>query len=175
MKLVKLVGGLIGVSTVLSFCVTAKAQSNQSFSQCVIALYSGPYSAASAAENCLQVFQGKPTNEDFTTCIDQLYAGPYDATSANEYCKKAYANSVPQPQQPAYPYPTPSGGSPQAISECMDRLMYQTKPVCTRDGSCARLRSPEENANSGFGGWQWQTVRTDMGESTAAQACQNAR
>ena len=34
---------------------------------------------------------------------------------------------------------------------------------------------PEENANDGFGGWQWQTVRTSTSENAAVRACYNAR
>lgn len=79
----------------------------------------------------------------------------------------------PAPTSPATPplivYPNQSiGGSPEGISKCMQKLLYERKLVCTRD-SCSRI--PRE----GFAGWQSQNVRTDLSESAAAQACQNAR
>lgn len=164
----------------------AQAQS-QTFSQCVLSLYRGPYSARDAATNCLDVFKDKPVNEEFTTCVEALYEGPYSRNDSNNYCKQASANArqpEQQPERPPYPYPYPpypyppypqqSGGNPQAVANCVKKLMYERKAVCTRGGSCARLNSPEENANNNFGGWQWQTVRTSISESAAAQACQGA-
>jgi hypothetical protein len=81
--------------------------------------------------------------------------------------------SAPAPTPPATAplvvYPNQSmGGSPEGIPKCMQKLLYERKLVCTRD-SCSRI--PRE----GFGGWQSQNVRTDLSESAAAQACQNAR
>lgn len=81
-----------------------------------------------------------------------------------------------QPQQPPlqqplypyppYPYPPNIGGSPQAIQQCMESLLYRTegqKPypgwICVaNDVNCKTVR-----------------VRTEISESAAAQACQNAR
>ncbi|MDX2240271.1 MAG: hypothetical protein NW224_06285 [Leptolyngbyaceae cyanobacterium bins.302] len=59
-----------------------------------------------------------------------------------------------------------SGGSPAAIAQCMDKLMYRTevqKPfpgwICVQnDVNCSTVR-----------------VRTEISEATAIQACQNAR
>jgi len=65
-------------------------------------------------------------------------------------------------------------GDPKAILQCMNGLLYVRKPVCTRV-SCSRGDTPEEHANYGTGGWQWQTVRTEISESTAADACRNAK
>jgi hypothetical protein len=61
-----------------------------------------------------------------------------------------------------------STGSPQGISDCMKRLMYQRKLVCTRQ-RCSHFPS------EGFGGWEMQDVRTEVSEAAAVQACQNAR
>ncbi len=61
------------------------------------------------------------------------------------------------------------GGNPQAISDCMNKLMYEQRLVCTRS-YCSRL-SPQD----GFGGWQRQTVRTAISEDAAVRACRNAR
>ncbi|NJK65896.1 MAG: hypothetical protein HC849_00165 [Oscillatoriales cyanobacterium RU_3_3] len=65
-----------------------------------------------------------------------------------------------QPQQPQI------GGSPQAIQQCMENLLYRTevqKPfsgwICVgNDVNCRTVR-----------------VRTEISEAAAVQACQNAR
>jgi hypothetical protein len=88
--------GLVSSLTVGSFfAFTAQpslAQS-QSFSQCVMELYRGPYSKTDAANNCLNAFRGRPVNEEFSTCISTLYQGPYSKTDSNNYCQQAFANS----------------------------------------------------------------------------------
>ena len=174
---IKLAGkiGLFSGFTMGSFFIFANQPSlaqSQSFSQCVMELYRGPYSRTDAAKNCLNAFRGRPVNEEFTNCVNTLYRGPYSRTDANNYCQQAFSNSSMQNSNP--PSRTDRGGDPQAIADCMKKLMYDRRPVCTR-GSCARLGSPADNANRGFGGWQWQTVRTDISEEGAAQTCQNAR
>jgi hypothetical protein len=78
---------------------------------------------------------------------------------------------TPSPAQPTPVIVNPNqtiGGSPEGIPKCMQALLYERRLVCTRD-SCSRI--PDE----GFGGWEYQNVRTDISESAAAQACQNAR
>jgi hypothetical protein len=97
------------------FSFPAKAQTNQSFSQCVLNLYSGPYSASDAAKNCLTAFRGRSVNEEFTTCVNAMYKGPFSQSDANQYCQQAFESSasstpanngnptiivIPQPQQP---------------------------------------------------------------------------
>lgn len=67
--------------------------------------------------------------------------------------------------------PSTPGGSPKAITDCMKRLMYERKLVCTRSGFPRCSHFPDE----GFGGWQTQDVRTDVSEQTAVQACGNAQ
>lgn len=157
------------------FSFPAKAQTNQSFSQCVLNLYSGPYSANDAAKNCLTAFRGRAVNEEFTTCVIALYKGPFSQSDANQYCQRALESSASTtPDSEDIRERRRRGGDPQAIQQCMNGLLYVRKPVCTRS-ACARLSTPEENANNGFGGWQWQTVRTETSESTAADACRNAR
>ncbi|MFW9259661.1 hypothetical protein [Nostoc sp. CALU 546] len=64
-----------------------------------------------------------------------------------------------------------AGGSPKAITDCMKRLMYERKLVCTRSGFPGCSHFPSE----GFAGWQMQDVRTELSEAIAVQACQNAR
>lgn len=180
--LVKL-GGIFGVTIFSFFSSVAKpaqAQAQtQTFSQCVLQLYRGPYSGKEAAESCLEVFKGKPAIEEFTTCVETLYKGPFSKDDAKSYCTQVSTNAQQPVQQSPYPYPpypySPSpGGSPQAIADCMKKLMYERKPVCTRSG-CFSLNTPEKNANQNFGGWRWQIVRTSIGESAAIQVCQNAR
>lgn len=58
------------------------------------------------------------------------------------------------------------GGSPEAIAQCMKKILYVEKKICTdawgrADGSCSFSRTEQ--------------VRTGVSESAAAQACQNAR
>ena len=78
----------------------------------------------------------------------------------------------PQPSVIYQPQPQPQiGGSPQAIVDCMKRLMYERKLVCTCTGFPGCSSFPSE----GFGGWQTQNVRTSISETAAVQACQNAR
>jgi hypothetical protein len=68
--------------------------------------------------------------------------------------------------QPVILQPTIGTGNPQAISQCMDKLMYRTevqKPfsgwICVpNDVNCREVR-----------------VRTEVDTATAAQLCQNAR
>jgi hypothetical protein len=72
-------------------------------------------------------------------------------------------SSAPPARQPQI------GGSPQAIASCMKNLMYEQRLVCTRS-RCSQL-----NREDGWGGWQLQTVRTEISEAAAVQACQNAR
>jgi hypothetical protein len=98
-----------------------------------------------------------------------------DLLTAQRLNSNRQVQSNPPYPYPPYPYPQQGGGDPQAVADCVKKLLYERKPVCTRDGLCARLGSPEENANNNFGGWQWQTVRTSISESSAAQACQGAR
>lgn len=77
--------------------------------------------------------------------------------------------------QPSVIYPPQQqpqiGGSPQAIADCMKKLMYERKLVCTRTGFPGCSNFPSE----GFGGWQTQNVRTSISETAVVQACQNAR
>lgn len=86
---------ILGITFSGSFYFNTKptlAQS-QSFSQCVLKLYAGPYSSSDAAKNCLIAFQGKPLNEEFTSCVDSLYRGPFSSTDSSKYCQSAFANS----------------------------------------------------------------------------------
>ena len=92
---------------------------------------------------------------------------------AEKTCAEQSKQPTPRNDEPREPRNDNSGGSPEAIASCMKKLMYERKPVCTRS-DCARLSSPEENANSGFGGWQWQTVRTSTSENAAVRVCRNA-
>lgn len=151
---------------------------------------------------CQNTLSSQPPTESLGSCVsglNQVYPYRVETTTNNrhqEICARLLQaqqnNANQQRQMPAqnpypypYPYPYPAlpggnpypalpGGSPQAISQCMRNLLYERRPVCTRS-YCAQLGSPAENANNNFGGWQWQTVRTETSESAAAQACQNAR
>ena len=82
-----------------------------------------------------------------------------------EESNKSNGQSVPSNNIPS------PGGSPQAITDCMKRLMYERKLVCTRSGFPGCSHFPSE----GFAGWQTQDVRTDISDAVAVQACQNAR
>jgi hypothetical protein len=93
---------------------------------------------------------------------------------AEKTCAEQSQQPTRRNDEPREPRNDNSGGSPEAIASCMQKLMYERKPVCTRS-DCARLSSPEENANNSFGGWQWQTVRTSTSENAAVRACREAR
>ena len=92
---------------------------------------------------------------------------------AEKTCAEQTKQPTPSNDEPRVPSNDNSGGSPEAIASCMKKLMYERKPVCT-ESSCFSLRSPEENANRSFGGWQWQTVRTSTSENSAVRVCRNA-
>jgi hypothetical protein len=66
--------------------------SRESFSQCVLDLYSGPYSSRDAASNCLQTFQGSRIvpSESFSQCVLNLYSGPYSSRDAANNCLQAF-------------------------------------------------------------------------------------
>ena len=93
---------------------------------------------------------------------------------AEKTCAEQSKQPTPSNDEPRVPRNDNSGGSPEAIASCMQKLMYERKPVCT-ESSCFSLRSPEENANRSFGGWQWQTVRTSTSENAVVRACRDAR
>ena len=100
MNKLKSIGLLIGTSSFLILSPTiVKAQNSQSFSECVISLYNGPYNSSNAAEHCLQAFQGKSIKEDFSTCVDRLYEGPYSSSRAVKYCQQAMSNSPSQAEK----------------------------------------------------------------------------
>jgi len=91
-----------------------------------------------------------------------------------EESNKNNGQAVPIPLIPTNGIPSnniPSpGGSPQAITDCMKRLMYERKLVCTRSSfTCSYFPS------EGFAGWEMQDVRTEISDAVAVQACQNAR
>ena len=80
------------------------------------------------------------------------------------------ASPTPAPQPTAQPTTvtptttTTTGGSPDAIVSCMQGLLYRTESVCTATDMWGRCTSTES-----------VQVRSDISETTAAQACQNAR
>jgi hypothetical protein len=88
-----------------------QAQSPESFSQCVLNLYRGPYSASVAADNCLKAFQGRPMGESFSECVDRLYRGPFSTNDASNYCTKAASQQG--GQVPPMTGTQPSMGQPQ--------------------------------------------------------------
>jgi hypothetical protein len=193
----------IAVSFSVSSMNSAKAQAaSQTLAQCIKELNEAyPYRVESDVfrkhtQVCLKNLATQTPTESLGQCVagmNQIY--PYRVESdvaaihteaCNNLLTAQRSNSnrqvqsnppppYPYPPYPYPPYPQQSVGDPQAIADCVKKLLYERKPVCTRDGYCARLGSPEENANNNFGGWQWQTVRTSMSESAAAQACQGAR
>lgn len=67
-------------------------QLRESFSQCVLDLYRGPYSARDAANNCLRNFQGNriAPSESFSRCVLDLYRGPYSSGDAANNCLQAF-------------------------------------------------------------------------------------
>lgn len=150
------------------------------FSECVANLDELPnVRVDDAIGACQTVFVGDYVGETFSECIRKLDSLPnVRVDDARDVCAVVVENaeglSFPASSRTESQRNLPPSGDPQAISDCIQRLLYERRPVCTRSG-CAQLSSPAENADRNFGGWQWQTVRTDVRESTAAEACQNAR
>jgi hypothetical protein len=144
---------VLSVSAFISF--PAKAQTNQSFSQCVISLYQGPYNSTSAAENCLQAFQGKPVNEDFSTCVNRLYKGPFNSRSASDYCQKAFANSIPSQQQ-GTGNPTVNIYTEQPQSQPVQR---RSKQVCVNTTFNQIWDDIHCQFNNGM--FEWRTIYLD--------------
>ena len=107
-------------------------------------------------------------NADESTSKCVLDLAPLSMT--NEQRVRACSRIAPPSQSQSPPLTIPSG-SPQAIADCMRKLMYERRFVCTRSAPLVCFNPPEE----GFGGWQTQNVRTDISETAAVQACQNAR
>lgn len=135
---------------VLSF--PAKAQTNQSFSQCVLNLYSGPYSADDAAKNCLTAFRGRPVNEEFTTCVNALYKGPFSKDGANQYCQRAFENSA---------SPTPANnGNPTIIvipqSQQPQQRQYTERRVCISPVGTQVYST--KACELGVSGFTWKTI-----------------
>ena len=175
------------IGTVITNQLPANAQVNQTLGQCITDIRkSSNFSINSneAANLCTQNLKFQLPLQSMGQCITDVRKSSnfsINSDKAGQLCQyllQQQAQNSNRNFDQNRPNSTPSnvqlGGSPQAIEDCIKRLMYERKPVCTR-GRCARLRSPEDNANRGFGGWQWQTVRTSMSESSAVRACQNAR
>ena len=169
------------IDTAISDCQDVYRQKlvNETFSTCVENLSKRVY-IDTAINGCQKAFSGYYVGETFSTCVENLSKRVYIDT-ARKTCKTALSNAKGEfrPTQTTgsgtqSPLPVQYGGDPQKIADCMKEVMYARRPVCTRN-RCAQLGSPSENANTGFGGWQWQTVRTDISENAAAQACSNAR
>jgi len=166
---------LIGTTTI-GLVPKADAQIQQTLGQCIKELNQrGIYSGA--ADRCEKLLQTQAPVQTLGQCIGGLNAvGIY--SEAADRCQRLLSTQAQNQNQNLPPRTPPPavvpGGSPQAIADCMKKLMYERRPVCTRS-YCAQLRSPAENANDNFGGWQWQIVRTEISETAAVQACQNAR
>ncbi len=94
-----------------------------------------------------------------------------EQTCAEEIRRNAGPSNPGLMINPNLGWPNQPGGSPAAIAACMKKLMYERKLVCTRTGfpSCSSIPS------EGFAGWEMQDVRTEISETAAVQACQNAR
>lgn len=128
-------------------------------------------STASDRIDCIKKFR-----EFYRTYEGGYLPGKDALTKAEQTCAEesrrnaGSSNSGPM-INPSLGWPNQPGGSPAAIATCMKKLMYERKLVCTRTGfpSCSSI--PHE----GFAGWEMQDVRTEISETAAVQACQNAR
>jgi len=71
-----------------------------------------------------------------------------------------------------------AAGSPAAIKQCMDELMYETKRVCYGYGTPQHHRYCREDPYGRMDRGEWRTVRgepTGISEQAAALACQHAK
>ncbi|MBF2056872.1 MAG: hypothetical protein IGQ45_06545 [Cyanobacterium sp. T60_A2020_053] len=95
MKKIKYLSLFLAVFSLSSSAVNVKAETEnpESFSQCVMNLYKGPFTSTQATENCLNAFKGKQPNEGFSTCVERLYKGPFTSRDANDNCQKAFTNA----------------------------------------------------------------------------------
>lgn len=93
MKKLKYLSLFLAIFSLSSPVVKAETEKPESFSQCVMNLYKGPFTSTQATENCLNAFQGKQPNEGFSTCVETLYKGPFNSRDANENCQRAFSNS----------------------------------------------------------------------------------
>jgi hypothetical protein len=163
----------------IGFTLPAYTQSNQTLGDCTKDLIEQYYDRDKALKTCAGTLQYQKTSQTLGQCTNGLIGQYYDRDTAANACtellqKQQQYTENDNPRRRESYRDSPSG-DPQAIADCMKKLLYENRPVCTREGSCARLSSPAENANQGFGGWQWQTVRTEISEDGAARACRNAR
>ncbi len=87
--------------------------------------------------------------------------------TAIQACAIAHEQPSSNPGTILVPVQTRPTRSPQATANCMHKLLYTRKLVCTRQGFPGCSSIPQE----GFAGWQTQDVRTDISEDSAARAC----
>jgi hypothetical protein len=164
---------------------------SQTLGQCVQDLNKAyPYRVDSEAhfnhvklcQNTLSVQQPAESLGQCVKSLNDVYPYRADGETNNRHIQvcsnllRVQQSNLNQPVQPPVQsvqpvQPRPVGGSPEAITTCMRRLMYERKLVCTRTGFPRCSSMPSE----GFGGWQTQDVRTEISEAAAVQACQNAR
>lgn len=135
-----------------AFSFPAKAQTNQSFSQCVLKLYRNPYSSTDAAKNCLAAFRGRSVNEEFSTCVSALYRNPFSSTDANKYCQQAFENSA---------SPTPANnGNPTVIvvpqSQQPNPRQYTERRVCISPVGTQVYST--KACELGVSGFTWKTI-----------------
>jgi hypothetical protein len=135
------------------FSFPAKAQTNQSFSQCVLKLYRNPYSSTDAAKNCLAAFKGRSVNEEFSTCVSALYRNPFSSTDANRYCQQAFENSA---------SPTPANnGNPTIIvvpqsQQQPNQRQYTERRVCISPVGTQVYST--KACELGVSGFTWKTI-----------------
>ncbi|MBD1848207.1 hypothetical protein H6F89_33620 [Cyanobacteria bacterium FACHB-63] len=180
--------------TVFPMADAAIANGNQRLAQCTKELNDAyPYRVDSDVyykhvQLCVNTLASQSPVETLGQCVsglNQVYPYRADSDVNNRHiqiCSSLLQNQQsnrPQPSQPqggvifvpaqgGMMQPAPSGNG-RAISTCMKNLMYEQRLVCTRS-YCSQL-----SREDGWGGWQLQTVRTEISEAAAVQACQNAR
>ncbi len=133
---------------------------------------------------CKKVLANQAPTQTLAQCVQDLNSqyDSYNLTSQirdkhTESCLELLslqqANIRPSQPNPYLIQPTVSGGSPQAIAACMDSLLYAKNQVCIDpwgnvDKDCFFKNSSSSSTKI-------VRTRTEVSESTAAQACQNAR
>lgn len=105
-----------------------------------------------------------------SACIQGLRNQGFTRDKAAEYCVSASQS----PNHSPHPvFQTPS--DPEAVSQCMNDLLYEKKRVCYFMGNPQQAYA---NVHCQYGNGEWrveQGARTAISEYSAAQACQNAR
>ncbi len=143
---------------------------DQTFGGCIASLVESGLDRGKASQACFDTMSKQPQTQTLGQCVTDLKEQlGTPVTRAQRVCSALIEaqpknNRPAQNPSPSFPQRQRPSASPQEVSTCMNKLMYERKLVCTRN-RCSHFPS------EGFGGWETQNVRTDISEQAAIQAC----